>query len=113
MSEPKDIPLHHQRLQLADKEKASKQRDAQFKQVEEEFAIAFGTPEGQRALKHIASLCGYNKSVVGGNPALGMDITQGTFYNATRLGVYLEIRSLLPTRILKQIEHELDEWVLS
>jgi len=87
-----------------DRAEREEKRQARVKKLRENFSIAYATPEGKRTLRHIMNLCGYQASIVGANPELGMDIEQGTLYNAARRNVYIEIRALVPSSILKEIE---------
>lgn len=101
----KEIPLHRERLSLPDKAEIKKVQDEKRKKILLDMAQTFATPEGMRSLAVIAEICGFGKTCVGGNPALGMEIKDGTFYNATRQAVYLELRVLIPKRILKKVEY--------
>ena len=100
------VPLHQQRSPSADKEEQHKKQIEFEKKLRQDFAFAFNSASGRNVLRWIKDQCGYGKSVVGGNPSLGMDIEKGTLYNAARLGVYLELRVLIPSEILKQVEFE-------
>lgn len=100
------IPFHNQRSSSVDRDKQTKEFERRAKQLRFDFAITFGTPEGRRVLKWIIEQSGYQKSNIGGNPALGMDVLQGTLYNASRQAMYLEMRQLIPHEILKQCEYE-------
>lgn len=73
------------------------------------FGTTFSTPEGVQALRYIMNLCGWQDSVVGGNPDLGMDVAQGTLYNAARRNVYLELRGTVPSNILRDVEFKQGE----
>lgn len=100
------VPIHNQRSTSIDKEKQKEAFDRKVKTLRMDMAITFGTAEGKRVLKWLKDECGWGKSVVGGNPALGMDVAQGTIYNSARLNVYLELRSLVPHSILAEVEYE-------
>lgn len=104
MSKEKEIPMHRERLNLPDKEAVKKVQDEKRKKIMQDMAMTFGTPEGMRSLEIIAKLCGFGKTNVGANPQLGMDVRDGTLYNASREGVYKELRTFLPARILKKVE---------
>ncbi len=100
------IPTHTQRSQSVDRDKQSKEYERRSKQLRFDFAITFSTPEGRRVLQWIINESGFHKSNIGGNPQLGMDILQGTMYNACRQSLYLEMRQLIPAETLKQVEYE-------
>ncbi len=100
------IPTHTQRSPSVDREKQTKEFERRAKQLRFDFAITFSTAEGRRVLKWIIEQSGYGKSNIGGNPGLGMDVLQGTLYNASRESLYLEMRQLIPAEILKQCEYE-------
>jgi hypothetical protein len=102
--EKKDIPLHRQRLNLPDKEEATKLRENFRKQLAEDMRVTFNTPSGRRVLRYFMSICGYKRQKVGGNPAMGLDILHGTFYNAVREQVILEFIEVIPDAILKDVE---------
>ena len=106
MSEEKEIPFHVSRVPHANKEAQAKAQAAKDKEIRDDLAFVFGTEQGVRALRLIMNLCGYRQSKVGGNPSLGMDVLTGTLYNASREGIYLELRRLLPNRILVKAEAE-------
>lgn len=86
------------------KEDIKKKLQAEQKKWLSIFGTVFSTPEGTQALRYISNLCGWQDSVVGGNPDLGMDVMQGTLHNAARRNVYLELRRLIPARILRDVE---------
>lgn len=100
------IPTHTQRSVAVDRDKQAKEFQRKAKQLRFDFAITFGTPEGRRVLQWIIEQAGYQKSNIGGNPTLGMDILQGTMYNACRQSLYLEMRQLIPAETLKLVEYE-------
>lgn len=105
MSEDKkEIPLHRERLNLPDKEESSKKRDCARKQLVEDMRVTFNTPAGRRVLRYFMSICGYKRQKVGANPAMGMDILHGTFYNAVREQVILEFIDVIPEAVLKDCE---------
>lgn len=108
---PEIESAHKKRIQDLKIKHANEQK-ARTKKLRETLGAAFGTPEGQQALKLIAELCGYNKTVIGGNPTIGMDVVQGTLYNCGRQSVYLELRAMVPSDILKQIEFQQTEEML-
>ena len=103
------VPTHTQRSPSVDRDKQTKELERRAKQLRFDFAITFGTPEGKRVLQWLIKESGYQKSQVGGNPQLGMDVLQGTLYNSARLSIYLEMRQLIPEETLKGVEYaELD-----
>lgn len=82
----------------------AKKQEAYRQKMASIFGTAFSTPEGMHALRYIMNICGYQDSVVGANPDLGMDIMQGTLHNGARRNIYLELRKMIPSHILKQVE---------
>lgn len=98
------IPTHKLRLATADKQAQLKAIEKKNKQLRSDFGFTFGSPEGQRALKHILKLCGFGESCIGGNTQIGMDVFAGTLHNNARLNVYLELRKFIPVDILKKVE---------
>lgn len=100
------VPTHTQRSPSVDREKQSRESERRAKQLRMDFAITFGSAEGRRVLKWLIEQSGYQKSNIGGNPTLGMDILQGTMYNASRQAIYLEMRQLIPAETLKMVEYE-------
>lgn len=103
MDEEKEIPTHKLRLKQSD-EKLKKEAEAKRKQLAIDFNTTFSTPSGRRTLNSIMKICGFGRSSVGGNPALGMDIRDGTLYNAARQNIYLEIRNFLEPKLLQEVE---------
>ena len=100
------IPTHTQRSDATDKKEQQKIFDAKIKDLRMAFAMTFSTPDGKKVLRWIMQEAGYQKSQVGGNPGIGMNVMEGTLYNAARESLYIEIRSLVPTEILKQVEYQ-------
>ncbi len=78
----------------------------QLKLLKRDFAIAVASPEGLNMMKYIFDLSGYSKVLIVGNPTTGDIHDRGTLYNNARRTLWLEIRQLIPTRILKKIEYE-------
>ena len=104
--EEKDkISFHKARLNLPDKEALEKVRKDKRKGLTQDMAVVFDSPEGRRVLSFMMDLSGYRKSKVGGNPQLGMDILQGTFYNTIREQLFLEIVEFIPVNILRKAEY--------
>lgn len=102
--EKKEIPLHRQRLNLPDKEVVEKERERQNRQLKSDMCEVFGSPAGRRVLRRFMRVCGYKCQKVGGNPAMGMDVLHGTFYNAVREQVFLEFIEFIPEAVLKDCE---------
>lgn len=100
------VPTHKQRSPSVDKDEQRKVLEKKHKNLRMDMAITFSTEEGKRVLRWILDECGYHKSCVGGNPALGMDVKDGTLYNAARETIYIELRQLIPHSILKEVEYE-------
>lgn len=100
------VPFHTQRSPSADREKQNKELERRAKQLRFDFAITFSTPEGRRVLQWIIKESGYGKSSVGGNPSIGMNVLEGCLYNEARKSIYLELRQLVSSEILKQVEYE-------
>jgi hypothetical protein len=102
--EKKSIPLHRERMNLPDKEEATKTREKYRKQLAEDMRVTFSTPAGRRVLRYFMSICGYKRQKVGANPAMGLDILHATFYNAVREQVILEFIDIIPDAVLKDCE---------
>lgn len=100
------VPTHTKRSASTDKDEQRKEFTRKVRNLRMDMAITFSTPEGKRVLKWLCNECGFGRGIVGGNPALGMDVDRGTLYNAARLGVYTELRSLIPHGILLEVEYE-------
>ncbi len=83
--------------ELADKRLALLKRD---------LAIAVATPEGLNLMRWIFDLSGYSKILITGNTQTGEILDRGTLYNNARRSMWLEIRQLLPRRVLQKIEYE-------
>ena len=103
--EQKEIPMHRERLNLPDKVDQQKLTEAKRKQLSSDLKVCFSSVEGRRVLRYLMSICGYKKSKVGGNPNLGMDVSQGTLYNAARENVCIELLEFIPAYILKDVEY--------
>ena len=103
--EKTDQPFHRERLGLPDKDAVQKLTEARKKQLSRDMAVCFNTAEGRRVLKYLLSLGGYKKGKIGGNPQLGMDVMEGTLYNASREQLILELIEFIPAYILKDCEY--------
>lgn len=102
--EKKHIPLHRERMNLPDNDIARALNDRKRKQFADDARACFSTPGGRRVLRHFMNICGYKRQKIGGNPQLGMDVLQGTFYNAVREQVLLEFIEAIPDAVLKDCE---------
>lgn len=100
------VAPHRQRPLSVDKDKQTKQFERQVKLLKLDMAATFNTPEGRRVLKYIFQISGFGESNIGGNASLGMDVMQGTLYNNARMGLYLELRKLIPHETLKVVEFD-------
>ncbi len=91
------------------KAKRAEQKDLanqKLKLLKRDLEIAIASPEGLNLMKWIFSLSGYSKTLIVGNPQTGDIHDRGTLYNNARRSIWLEIRQMLPRRILKKIEYE-------
>ncbi len=91
------------------KTKRAEQKDLAIKQrklLKRDIEIAAASPEGLNFMKWIFGLSGYSKILITGNPQSGEILDRGTLYNNARRSIWLEIRQMLPKRILKKIEYE-------
>ena len=105
MSEEKtEQPFHRERLGLPDKDAAQKLTEARKKQLSRDMAVCFNTPEGRNVLRYLLTICGYAEGTIGGNVAMGMDILQGSFYNACRRQIAIEFIEFIPDYILKDVQ---------
>lgn len=104
MSEKEKLPLHRERLNLPDKESIEKEREKHGKQLKSDMNEVFNSPAGRRVLKYFMSICGYKRQKVGGNPTMGMNILEGTFYNCVREQVLLEFIEAIPEQVKKDCE---------
>lgn len=104
MSDEKSIPLHRERLNLPDKTAIEKDREKHSKQLKSDMREVFNSPAGRRVLRKFMNVCGYKCQKIGGNPTMGLDVLQGTFYNATREQVFLEFKEFIPEAVLKDCE---------
>ena len=107
MSEEKEkphIPLHRERMGLPDNEEQKKLREQKRKQLRLDCQETFNSPSARRVLRYLMDITGYRKGVIGGNPALGLDVIHGTFYNAIRLQIMIELLEFIPADIQKDCE---------
>ncbi len=74
--------------------------------LKRDIEIATASSEGLNLMKWIYDLSGYSKILIAGNPQIGLNVLEGTLYNNARRSIWLEIRQLIPRRILKKIEYE-------
>ncbi len=92
---------------VEEKQKSTLDREREkLGQLKQCVAIAASSPEGLVAFRHIMTMCGYNKSIVSGNPATGDIYDRGTLYNAARENIWKELRQLIPIKARKKIEYE-------
>jgi len=97
------VPFHRERLNLPDNEKAREISEAKKKALRQDMAKVFGPPEGRRVLRYLMDIAGYQRMKVGGNPQLGMDVLQGSFYNVVREQVCIEFIEHIPVYIIKDV----------
>ncbi len=91
------------------KSKREEQRDLAIQRVrllKRDLEIATASPEGLNLMRFIFNLSGYSKILITGNTQTGEILDRGTLYNNARRSIWLEIRQLLPKRILQKIEYE-------
>ncbi len=91
------------------KTKRAEQKDLAVKRLallKRDLAIAVATPEGLNLMRWIFDLSGYSKILITGNTQTGEILDRGTLYNNARRSMWLEIRQLLPRRVLQKIEYE-------
>ena len=100
---PDNRPFHQTRLNLPDKDAAQKLSESRRKRLQQDLATTFAPPAGRRVLRYLMSISGYGLSKVGGNPQLGMDVEKGTFYNASRELVFIELIEHMPAYILRDV----------
>ncbi len=86
------------------KSKRAEQKDLAIKQrklLKRDIEIAAASPEGLNFMKWVFNLSGYSKILITGSTQTGEILDRGTLYNNARRSIWLEIRQLLPKRILK------------
>ncbi len=91
------------------KSKREEQKDLANKRLillKRDLEIATASPEGLNLMRWIFDLSGYSKILIAGNTQTGEILDRGTLYNNARRSIWLEIRQLLPKRILRKIEYE-------
>ena len=104
MIEKEKVPLHKERLDLRDHKDQQELQIKKRKQLRADMQEVFNSPAGRRVLRYLMNLTGWKKGVVGGNPAMGMDVLHGSFYNASRLQVMVELSEHIPVDILRDCE---------
>lgn len=92
------------------KEDIQAHHNAKAKEVEallRDFNQVFGSKTGKRVLKHIMQLADWGKSPVKAVRADGGKIDDGlSTYAAARLTMYIDIRNLVSSTILKEVEFD-------
>ncbi len=91
------------------KSKRLEQKDLaakRLKLLKRDLEVAAASPEGLNLMRWIFNMTGYSKILITGNTQTGDIQDRGTLYNNARRSIWLEIRQLLPKRILKKIEYE-------
>lgn len=92
-------------VQKDEREKAQARAKVELANLKQDFDATFGTGHGQRVLRHIMTICGYDKSSVVGDQ-FGNPLAEGTIYNAAQQNIYRAIRRLVRHEILIPVEHE-------
>lgn len=100
------VSSHLQRSSSVDKDKQQKEAIYKAAAMKRAFIMTFSTEHGKVVLRWLLEQGGFHKSQVGGNPAIGMDVLEGTLYNAARESIYIELRKFLTPDILKDVEYE-------
>lgn len=72
----------------------------------------FASEEGLVVLRYLVEICGYTKSDAVGSAQTGDILDRATFYNLTRRGLYVEIRKLIKSDILRRAEYPEEEMTL-
>jgi len=84
-------------------EKKEKEKAALLKRdIRETFATGFG----QRTLRYIMDLCGYQRPSVVADPSSGEVMTQSTVYNEARRNLYLTLRKYVSVDVLRKVENK-------
>lgn len=83
---------------------AKKAADAAL--LRKDFNETFASAHGQRVLKYIMDVCGYQRSSTTVDPTTTKIITDNMLYNEARRNLYLSIRSFLKAEILIQVENK-------
>lgn len=65
----------------------------------------FSTEEGLVVLRHLVEICGYDKGDAVASVQNGEILDRATFYNVVRRGLYVELRKLIKTDILRRAEY--------
>ncbi len=78
----------------------------ELKGLRRTIAVAASNAEGIIMLRHIFSMCGYDKFSITMNPESQELNTQATIYNEARRNIWLEFRNLIPVKARKKIEYE-------
>ena len=99
---------------LSEEAKAIREKNKQTREKKQLRLIrclntVFASEEGLVVLRHLVEICGYDKSDLVANVQSGEILDRATFYNAVRRGLYVEIRKLIKTDILKQAEYPEEE----
>jgi len=81
---------------------ARAKRDKDIRNV---ITVACAKSEGIQLMRYLMEICGYQKIDTVMNPATGEINPIASMYNQARRNVYVELRRLIPKRILTKIEH--------
>lgn len=64
----------------------------------------FSTSDGKVFLGILKDICCYQKKLIQGDASMGLDVSQGTIYNAAKRDIYLYIRQYIKPEILREVE---------
>lgn len=92
-----------------EKKRAIEKLKVEHERVKNAVETVSGTVPGKVLLRYLNYICGFDKSSLVIHPQTGEINAVATAYNESRRSVYLQLRSMIPIAVLKEIEYPTEE----
>lgn len=92
-----------------DKKKAVEKLKAEHERLKDAIEAVSDTVPGKVLLRYLNYICGFDKSSLVVHPQTGEINAVATAYNESRRSVYLQLRSMVPVAVLKEVEYPAEE----
>jgi len=97
-----EIDKHIKRIE----QKRDEKSEQETIKLMRDFDDVFSSESGKIVLKYINKICGFDTPSLVVNKQTGDICKEAVIYNEARRNVYLEIRSLLRPKVLKEVEYD-------
>lgn len=98
------LPSRRAEAKQRENQKATEERIAREEMIKRDFAVTFGSDEGQRVLAYIMERCNFGKVILSADSSKKID-PMATTFAAMELNLYLDLRAKIPADILALVEY--------